>query len=166
MTSHSLKNELEEAIPRLLDMAKELTWNKLSDNFKFILTEIKDSQENFYEQRRLRKIENDKKIPVTLQELMPTLQKLYENFYDINLQIYKSTRAMTVIDIRYYPQSSLDEDYRRKVINNPPMLHSKVSIPPWCSDRKEKFDINWEHNQGWNKWKLFWLKLKLKTQLG
>ena len=161
MTSDNLQHDLEEAIPKLLEIAKELTWNKLSDNYKFILTEISSSEEIFHEQRILQKRENDKKIPVTIQELMPILQKLYYNIYDINLYVYRSTKKMTVIDIRYYSKSSLDEDYKRMVINNSPMIHCKVSMPAWLSDKQEKFDINWEHYYGWNKMHLFWKKLKL-----
>ena len=163
MTSSTLRKEIEEAVPKLLEMARELSWNKISDNCKFILTEIKDSQENFHVQRVLTKKENDKKVPVTLQELLLKLQDLYDNLYDINLNIYKSTKSMTIIDIRYYPKSSLDKDYEQKVLHNPPMLHWKVSFPPWMSDKKEKFDINWEHYSGWNKWRLFWLILKSRT---
>ncbi|MBN8851371.1 MAG: hypothetical protein J0H07_05890 [Sphingobacteriales bacterium] len=44
-------------------------------------------------------------------------------------------------------KSSLDNDYRKKVFNDPPMLHLKVAIPPWATDKKEKFNINWEHNE-------------------
>ena len=141
-----------------------MTWNKISDNCKFILTEIKDSQDNFHVQRKLNKIENDKKVPVALTELMPTLQRLYDNLYDINLHIYRATNSMTIIDFRYYPKLSLDQDYREKVLQKPPMLHCKDIMPPWLSDKKEKFDINWEHYEGLNRWKLFWLKLRLKTQ--
>ena len=146
MTPTTLQDEIQEAIPKLLDIARELTWNNISDKCKFIVTEIKDSQDNFHEQRKLNKKMNDKKVPMMLTKLMPTLQRLFANLYDINLCIYKATSAMTIIDIRYYAKSSLDEGYPTKVINNPPMLHCKVSMPPWLGDKKEKFDINWEHN--------------------
>jgi hypothetical protein len=164
MNSSTLQHEIEEAVPRLFNIANEFTWNKLSDNCKFILTEIKDSNENFLEQRLLRKKQNENKAPVTLQEFMPSLQKLYDNLYDINLHIYKATKNMTIIDVRYYLKSSLDEDYIQNVLHNPPMLHCKVSMPPWLSNKKEKYDINWELNEGVNKLRMFWLKLKLKTK--
>ena len=57
MTLTTLQEEIEEAIPDLFSMARGLTWNKISDNYKFILTEIKDTEENFHVQRRL--IKND-----------------------------------------------------------------------------------------------------------
>jgi len=165
MTLETLEYEIKEAIPRLFEMARSLTRNKISDNYKLVLTEIKDSSENFREQRKINKLVNDKKVPMAVTELMPTLKKLYNNFYDINLHIYKATKNITIIDFRYYPKSSLDKDFRIKVLDNPPMLHCKVTHPPWLSDKKEKFDINWIHYEGLNKLRLLWLKLKLRTQM-
>lgn len=165
MTLETLENEIKEAIPRLFEMARSLTKNKISDNYKLILTEIKNSSRNFHQQRKINKQISDKKNPLSLTELMPTLRILYDNFYDINLQIYKAKKDITIIDFRYYPKSSLDQNYRSKVLSNPPMLHCKVAHPPWLSDKKEKFDINWEHYEGLNRLRLFWLKLKLKTRV-
>src|SRR5690349_7251276 len=105
MTKDTLHKEIEEAIPKLLDLGRELSWNKISENCKFILTEIKDSQENFHVHRILRKKENDKKVPVTFSEIMPALQSLYDNLYDINLHIYRADKRLTIVDIRYYPKS-------------------------------------------------------------
>jgi len=165
MTKDTLQKEIEEAVPKLLDMARELSWNKFSDKCKFILSEIKDSEENFHVQRVLRKKENDKKVPVTFSEIMPTLQNLYDNLYDINLHIYRAATHLTIVDTRYYPKSSLDPDYRPKVIHNPPMLHCKIAQPPWLTDKKEKFDINWEHKQRLIQWKLFWMGQKRQKRL-
>lgn len=162
MTIDTLQDEIEKAIPKLLDMARDLTRNTISDNCKFILTEIKDSRDNFHIQRRQNKKENDQKTPVTLNELMPTIKNLYDNIYDINLHIYKATKHLTIIDFRYFPNSSLEKEYRKKVLGNPPMLHCKVVMPPWLSDKKEKFNVNWEHHEGLNRLRLLWMKLKLK----
>jgi len=166
MTVSLLENQIEEAIPKLFGIARNLTWKKISENCKFILTEIKDSNENFHEQRKLNKKLSDKKVPVTLTELMPTLNKVYDSFYDINLHIYRATKNMTVIDFRYYPRSSLDKDYQEKVLHKTPMFHCKVSMPPWLTDKKERFDINWEHYEGLNKLRLCRLMLKLKIKSG
>lgn len=165
MTLETLEIEIKEAIPRLFEMARNLTRNKISYNYKLILTEIKNSSENFHEERKINKLVNDKKVPVSLMELMPTLKKLYSNFYDINLHIYKAKRDITIIDFRYYPKSSLNKDFRAKILDNPPMLHCKVAHPPWLSDKKEKFDINWEHYEGLNKLRLLWLKFRLRTPM-
>jgi hypothetical protein len=160
MNLTTIQQEIEEAIPKLLGMARELAWNKISDNCKFILTEIKDSSNNFHTMRSLIKNENDRKYPAKLQELIPALQQLYSNIHDINLYIYKTKRTLTTIDIRYYLKSSLDDEYRQKVFKDPPMLHLKVAIPPWVAGKKEKFNINWEHHPWMTKWRLFLLKRK------
>jgi hypothetical protein len=162
MTKDTLQKKIEEAIPKLLDLARELSWNKISHNCKFILTEIKDSQENFHVQRVLGKKENDKKVPVTFPEIMPLLQTLYDNLYDINLYIYRAGNQLTVIDIRYFPKSSLDPQYRQKILHSAPTFHCKIAKPPWLTDKKEKFDINWENKQWLIDWKLFWMRRKLK----
>jgi hypothetical protein len=146
MVSNDFQKKLEAAVPSLLELARDLTTNKISNNCKFILSEIRDSEKNLFEQIKLKKVENDNKVPKSLHELMPRIQEFYENFYDINLHIYKATEDLTIIDIRYYPKSSLKRDFRLQVTNNPPMLHCKVSIPPGHFDKNKKFDINWEHN--------------------
>jgi hypothetical protein len=158
MTPDTLEKALNDAVVTLLSLARELTWNKISNNCKFILSEIENSEHNFFEQRKLRKIENDNKTPAALQDLVPLLLKQYENLYDINLHIYKSTKDLTIIDIRYYPKSSIEEEFRMKIKDQQPMLHCKVSTPPYNFEKKEKFDINWEHNNFWHKWKMFWWK--------
>jgi hypothetical protein len=107
MTSDSLQQEIQEAIPELLNMAREMSWNKISNNCKFILTEIKNSNRSFNDQRMLLKKESDKKTPLPFQQVIPILQTLYKNLYDINLYIYKSSKDLTVIDIRYYQKSSI-----------------------------------------------------------
>src|SRR5690606_25322255 len=107
---------------------------------------------------------NDKKVPVTFLEIMPSLQNLYDNLYDINLHIYRADKYLTVVDFRYYPKSSLNQDYRQSVLDKPPMLHFKIATPPWLMDKKQKFDINWEHKQWLINWKLFWARQKLKQQ--
>ncbi len=164
MTKDTFQKEIQEALPKLLDMASELSLNKISDNCKFILSEIKDSEESLHVQRVSRKKENDKKAPVTFSEIMPPLLNFYDNLHDINLHIYRADRNLTVVDIRYYPKSSLGPDYRQKVVQNPPMLHCKIAQPPWVTDKKEKFDINWEHKQWLIRWKLFWMGQELKRQ--
>lgn len=165
MTISTFQTEIEDAVSRLIDMARERTYTTIPDNYKFILTEISDSDKNLHAQSWVRKRANDKKIPVALSELMPSLQSLYHNLYDINLHIYRTTKNLTTIDFRYYTKSSLDPDYREKVLGNPPMLHCKIACPPWLGDKKGKFDINWEHYEGLNRLRLFRLKLIMRMRL-
>ena len=162
MSPDTLQDEIEKAIPMLIKMGRDLTWNKISDNCRFILSEIINVDTTAHEERDRRLKENKKKTPVTFSEIMPLLRRLYEDLYDINLYIYKSSKKLTIIDIRYYPKYSIDEVYRQEIINNPPMLHCKIALPPWLSDKKEKFNINWEHNKRWIRWKCYWQIRKLK----
>lgn len=127
MTKETLYTAIEEATAELLDLGRALSWNKIADNCKFILTEIIDGQHNFHVQRVLRKKENDKKVALPFSEIIPPLQNLYDDLYDINLHIYRAGKRLTIIDIRYYLKSSLNSTYRQKVSDTHPMLHCKVA---------------------------------------
>lgn len=158
-----MQNEIESMVQRLLGLAADRAWNKINHNCKFILTPIINSEDNFKAQRQLLTKQNDKKIPVTLEEILPLLRNIYNDLYDINLYIYRAGKRSTIIDIRYYSKSLFEEDHRKKISADPPMLHCSVSLPPWLKNDKEKFDINWEHYEGLNPIQMFWTKLKLKT---
>lgn len=164
MTRATLREDIDGAVLDLLNMARGMTWNSISDNCKFILTEIKDSEESFHEQRRRNRRLNDKKSPMELVEVINLLDRIYDNLYDINLHIYRALEKATVIDIRYYPKSCMSEAIREKVLNNPPMLHCKVSIPFWIFDKSEKFDINWEHHAGRNRLRRWWMAVKWRVR--
>lgn len=164
MNVESLHKQIEAAIPALLNLARETTYNNISSNCLFILTQIKDVEGNVFIRNQLEKKENDAKIPVTLDELMPAIEQLHDDFYDINLEIYRAKKDVTIIDFRYYPKSSLDEDYREKVKDRPPMLHCKVAHPFWLANPKDKFDINWKHDEGFNKLRRWRLQMKLKVE--
>lgn len=161
-SSINLENEIRGASQTLLKMAKDSTWNKFSDNLKFIVKEIRESSDDFNKQPLDRKIENDKKTPTNLNEIMPFFHSVYEDLYDINLYIYKASAKMTIIEIQYYLKSSLPEDYRLEIINNPPMLHCKVPIPPWLSHKSKKFNINWEHRPYLIRLGFLWMRIKFR----
>ena len=144
MTKKTLEDDLIEASKALVNLAREICWNEISDNFFYILSEIKNSSENFDIQRKQRSLQNSKKIPLRLHSLIPELEKLYPELYDINLYIYKAESDKTVIDIRYYSKNLLDSSYGAKVADLAPMLHCKVSHPLAHQEGK-KFDVNWEN---------------------
>jgi len=162
ISSTNLESKIRSASQTLLKMAKDSAWNKFSNNVKFIVKEIKDNSDDFNKQRLDRKIENDKKTPVNLNEIMPFLHSLYEDLYDINLYIYEASTKMTIIEIQYCLKSSLSEDYRLEIINNPPTLHCKVAIPPCLSHKNKKFDINWEHRPYLTRFGILWMKIKFR----
>jgi hypothetical protein len=164
MTSINIQEEIDKSVPILIEMVRKMSWNEISNNYEFILTEIGNSEDNFFEQRKLRKIENDQKTPKPLRALIPILEEIYDDLYDINLHVYLAAKNLTVIDIRYYLKSSMNEENRLIVKNNSPMFHCKVSVPPWHNEKKKKFDINWEHNSGWNRWNFYLLILRLRVK--
>jgi len=164
MNKENLHNDLKEAIENLLGMARNHSWNAVSDNCLYIISEIKDSTgKNFFEQRKIRKKLNRNKEPKPLQVIVSELESIYENLYDVNLYVYKSTTRLTVVEIQFYLKTSLDKDYFQKVKNNEPMLHCKVAIPPYSNDDKSKFDINWELDGLRHKWRMYWWRKRQKS---
>jgi hypothetical protein len=161
MTNETLFGDILKATQSLLDLAGEVSWNKISDNCRYIISEIKDSTDDFMIQRRRSKAENRQKVPGTLSDIIPKLQEKYDELYDINLYIDKAINGLTIIDIRYYSRLSLDTDYREKVSMQAPMLHSKVTNPPYRVEGK-RFDINWENENLRYKWNSFLLRVRVK----
>jgi hypothetical protein len=143
MTKETLASDLIEASKALVELAKEICWNEISDDYLYILTEIQNSSDNFEVQQKRRALENSKKIPGKMQSVILELEILYSNIYDINLHIYEAQSDKTIIEIRYFVKSSLDPAYEEKVIDTSPMLHCKVAHPPSLQEG-EKFDVNWE----------------------
>ena len=165
MTIDTLDKDLKSLTGNLLEMARYWTWNNISNDCKYILTEIINSDKNLFEQRKLRKRLNDLKIPKDLDLIVPDLKAIFENIYDLNLYVYKAKAEQTIIEIQYYPKSSLDKDYFEKVKDNKPMLHCKIDIPPYADDNKTKFDINWIHGGLRHEWKMFWWRQEIKKEI-
>ncbi len=146
MTAETTEEEIRAAIPKLMEMATELTRNKFSDEYLFFLSAINDKQPDLIERLQQQKRNNDRREPKKLQEVIPELIAIFNDLYDINLTIYKATKKATIIEISYYAKSQLEEAYRETVSAQPPMLHCKVALPPWLGGKNELFDINWQHN--------------------
>lgn len=163
MTKETLKSKIQLAIPGLLEMVKESCTNVLSENLVYLVSEIKDSKLNFNEERKIRIAENNAKTPVSFDKAVNQLLEQYENLHDVNLFVHKAEKTRTVIDIRFYPKTSLNLEYQESVLNNPPMLHCKISNPMYHEG--SKFDLNWEHGGIKHKWKLFWYRKKLKKEI-
>ncbi len=160
MKKESIEKELLEMVKKLLGLARDLTWNSISDNCLYIISEIKHSDKNFFEQFKTRVNENNKKKPKTLTEVVAVIENLYSNLYDLNLYVYKANKNFTLIEIRYSPRSSLDKDYRKIVETKETMLHCKVDTPAYYTETKEKFDIHWQFGTLNHKWKMFWWQQK------
>ena len=131
----------------------------------YILSEIKDSEGNPSIERKNRIKENEKKYPKPFAEIVTEVKKIYDDLYDVNLYIYKAKKNLTIIEIRYYPRSSLSPEYKNEVETRETMLHCKVATPIYYSEDKEKFDINWQFEPFNHKWKMFWNIRKFKQEL-
>jgi len=162
MKEYDIGDKLKQSIPKLLAMADEMCTNNISRNCMFILTEIKDSNDNFFKQRQANIKTNNKKTPVTFDEILLQLKNIYAHIYDLNIEVYNANKNTTIIDIRYYPKSSLDESFRTSVINNLPMLHCKIATPPWLENKNKKFNINWQHQTILYRLCMFIARMKLK----
>jgi hypothetical protein len=165
MKKENLYKEISEAVQSLLKMAHDSSFNKISDNCKFIISEIKYNDKNFFEQNKIRKTDNVKKTPKPLTDIIIELEMLYTNLYDVNLYVYEAGKYSTIIEIQYFPRSSLEIEYQKTSTTQETMLHYKVAIPAYASDNKNKFDINWQLGTINHKWKMFWYQRKIKKHL-
>lgn len=166
MTKETLFTDLTDASNSLLQLARALSFNTISDNSLYIISEIPKEIIDLRAERRISNRNNRNKKPVELNDAIADLEILYPILYDINLFIYKSKKNLTIIDIRYFSRSSLDLEYRKLVENKPPMLHSKVTYPPYHKDG-EKLDINWETGNlryHWNMFKLYFKVRRMETE--
>ncbi|EDP70780.1 hypothetical protein FBALC1_08473 [Flavobacteriales bacterium ALC-1] len=158
VTKNNLEKNLKETTSTLLEMARNSCWNKISDNTSYIMSEIKNDLLNRSKRKKL----NDKKKPKSLEKITAELREIYENLYDINLYIYKSEKESTIIEIQYYPKSSLESEFYETIKNNDPMLHMKIGIPPYVNNKTEKYDVNWELGGMRYEWNLFSSRLRFK----
>ena len=166
MTPETFEIEINDLTHTLIELARERTVNKISDNCKYILSEIIDiGKNNFDDLRKLRILNNEKKIPRLLNEIISELMPIYNDLYDINLYVYKAKSNLTIIEIQYFRKSSLSQEYRTKIINNRPMITCKIMIPLYAEVDNEKFDINWEYGGFKHNWKMFWWRRKIKKDL-
>lgn len=159
-----IEEKLESLTGELLKLADETCWNTISKNLLFILSDISEVEgENHFIKRNHRNKLNKKKLPKNFIEAVTELKDIYDSIYDINLYIYKSEKHKTIIDIRYFLKSRLDADFLKTVIDNPPMLHCKIAIPPYVKkDNRKKFDINWELEGLRYTWHKLWWKTGIK----
>jgi hypothetical protein len=149
-------------IASLLNLAREKCWNTFSDDCVFIFTEIINGEfENFRELKKETKNQNAKKKPVSFDQALETLRKLYADIYDVNFYVYRALSNKTIVEIQYYPKSSLDMDFFVKVKNNEPMVHCKIEMPPYQEENK-KFDINWLHGGFLHNWRMFKWRREIK----
>nr|WP_321411257.1 hypothetical protein [uncultured Carboxylicivirga sp.] len=163
--SDRAKINIKELSDKLIELVRNSCWNDFSNSYAYIISEIVNDDKNFFEKRIERKKQNSKKSLLNIEQAREEIDKIYENLYDVNFYVYKATKNKTIIEIQYYPKSSLDKDYFKKVKENEPMLHCKVSIPIYLQNDKEKFDVNWELGGIRYKWNMLLYKNRVKKEL-
>lgn len=145
LTPETLEAHLREMTACLLVRARAMTYNTLAEDCRYILSEIAGNQSIITERDRFAWLNQQRLVPHRLAVIMPEVLRRYDNFYDINLCIHQAYRQVTIVDIRYYPKSSLPADYRQRVAQQAPMLHAKVALLWYEVDKSgHKFDINWK----------------------
>lgn len=150
MTKKEFQEELERCTSLLLNMGRTLSWNKISNNCRFVVSaiSIEDSATP-----RIALIQAAKpEAPVSLAVAADSLYAIYNDLYDINLYIYKASGKETLIDIKYLLRSAINMDCLSSATNEQPMFGCKVILPPWYKEGR-KFNINWIHNRRFIKWK-------------
>jgi hypothetical protein len=162
VTKNNLELNLKEATSSLLAMARNSCWNKISHNTSYIISEIINDEQNFFDKRIELKKANENKKPKSLEQITAELKNIYENLYDLNLYVYKSKKESTIIEIQYYPKSSLESEFHEIVKENNPMLHCKIGLPHYRKNDIEKFDVNWELGEIRYEWNNFLYKIRFK----
>ncbi|MCD2258937.1 hypothetical protein [Psychroserpens luteolus] len=161
-----LKSDLEDATMRLLQLARQTCWNTISSNAVYIISEIEKNPKDIHiNTLKSRKKKNDKKTVKSLEQITQDLNNIYDNLYDINLYVYKSTTRYTIIEIQYFPKSSLEASFLKTVKEERPMLHSKITFPIYRKNNSEKFDVNWELQGLRYKWNMFWHRLLVTKKI-
>lgn len=161
ITPETLEVDLERCTQALLGLARNSAWNPISNDCLYIVSEI-NNEGALWERWERRIIENRRKRPQPLALVMTELLRRFNDLYDINLFIYKAQRKRTIVDIRYFPKSSLPPELQEQARSSGPMLHAKVAIPSWMHEKTERFDIHWEYQPWRTRWHMFWARLRAK----
>lgn len=168
MTTETLSVTLTHTTASLLKMAREMTWNTISDDVRYVIRITNDVSEegNVLEQNRMRKRILDAAPELSIEQAATFLLEQYPNLYCIDLYIFMAFRNRTIVEIQLLEKSRLGEAYRLTVSDKPPEWHAKVLIPPYRGEAHEKFDINWPVGSWEHRWKMFWWKRKMKHDMG
>ena len=149
ITETDLESNLKQSEAKLFEIAKELCFNNLSSNVKYIVTEIKMEIPLYPLNSPKQKVIDT----ITFEEGVNKIKEIFQEIYDINLYVHQADKSETIIDIRFFKRNNKTSKTKG------PMLHCKIDLPPYHQDNK-KFDINWQFHNLKHKWNMFKLKFK------
>jgi hypothetical protein len=169
----TLHLHIKDASQDLLRMARDHSYNRISDNLVYIISKPEqevDQSIGFFDQYKQRKKNNDAKSTLTFDAAIKHLVEKFNDIYEIDLYVYKATHEKTIIEIGLIEKNS---DYR-KAATHVPLLHNKVCIPPYALNPDipvgepqlyKKFDINWQLNTLNHRWEMFCWVFKARRNL-
>ncbi|WP_196887960.1 hypothetical protein [Aureivirga sp. CE67] len=163
MTKDNFQYKLKSASNSLIETARKHAWNSISENCLYILSEYNKNDSTLNSKEK--KVKNLKKTPISLEEIIPSLEKIYDDLYEIDLIFFKSKSKFTIIEILYIRKSSFEKVYYETIKNNSPMLHCKVQLPPYLKQKEKKFDINWHLGGLRHQWNSFCWKYLINQKL-
>lgn len=95
-----LEENIKLTVSSLEILIKEKCFNKISNNYLYILSNINDFENtNFHEQKKISNRINNKKTPVKIDHALKVLSEIYSDLYDVNLYVFKAKKNITVIEI-------------------------------------------------------------------
>lgn len=173
-TKQNLQQNIDEATILLLKMARDVCWNNIKDEVKYVIKRVNlgvERTENFHNRDKLRKEVLNKKERLTLDSAIQELSSDFDNIYLIELYIFKAEKKETIVEIEVLERSELidhldlDSEESKNYLHQNMMFHCKVPLPPYANEDKNiKFDINWQLGTLEHKWKLFWWRRKTKKK--
>lgn len=164
MQKSALETIISQSLSDLLKLADKFCVNKVSSNFKFILSDFQDGEGlNFHEIRKLKNKNNNRKVPQDLADIIDFLHQEFADLYDVTLYVFHARKEVTIIELEYVRKSNLSVAYYDKIKDVSPLFHSKIVLPGYYKDNENKFDINWHHEGFIHLWKSFIFDFKIRN---
>jgi hypothetical protein len=162
MDKETFKNNFRLMLNQLDDLTRQLCFNELATNYKFIL-EPSDRKTSDH----LTATENDYlKIWNRLENQQLSFDKVVDLFYKngntpkwADCSIYYSTRDVTVVKI-FFSRQFRDEKETYYLDRGTGPFKASVTLPFDYSESGKKFDVNWKKNLDDRKRKSIWTKIK------
>jgi hypothetical protein len=148
MDASKFRQHLDKSLVLLLDITKQLCYNEISENFKFIIhpsgREFHDGL-NAFEKKNLIKLNSYADKLLNVDQVVNLLCHGDKVPLWINTTVYESREHLTVIHLLCSRRVRHDNELFYKAVEYPP-FNVMVPLPPdpLRKDINGKFDINWK----------------------